>query len=63
MFKYDKTHQKAIQSDLLVSAAALINLKVKKIPMVRPPLTSQVSREGVFEMLPPDVQFVRSEAR
>jgi len=27
-----------------------------------PPLTSQILRGGVFEVLPPDAQFVRSEA-
>jgi len=28
-----------------------------------PPLTSQILRDGVFEGLPPDAQFVRFEVR
>jgi len=46
------------------STKALMNLKNMKLPMVKPPpFTSQILQDGVFEGLPPDAQFVRSEAR
>jgi len=34
----------------------------KKEKLLNPPLTSQVSRDWVFEGLPPNAQFVRLEA-
>jgi len=47
----------------LLSTAALIKLKNKNYPWLSPSLTSRVSQDGVFEGLPPDAQFFRSEAR
>jgi len=35
----------------------------KNYPWLSPPLTSQILRDGVFEGLPPDAQFVRFEVR
>jgi len=45
-----------------LSTTALINLKIKNYPWLSPPLTSQVSRDGLFEGHPLDAKFVRSEA-
>jgi len=37
--------------------------KYRNNPWLSPPLTSQILRDGLFEGLPPDAQFVRSEVR
>ena len=37
--------------------------RLQNYPWLSPHLTSQILRDGVFEGLPPDAQFVRSEAR